>query len=193
MSPVELILIILVVILAVTALFLWSRSRRSADLKSQFGPEYSRTVHAMGDERKAEAALEKRQKRVASYSIKELPEEMRQHFVETWRKVQAQFVDDPKYAVTRADDLLGEVMTARGYPIKDFEERAEDLSVDHPEVIQNYRAGHDIAIRHSRGEASTEDLRNAMIHYRDLFVDLVDKTDSAAVPRHDPVKEQSVD
>ncbi|MFP5396672.1 MAG: hypothetical protein ACLGHF_11015 [Alphaproteobacteria bacterium] len=112
---------------------------------------------------------------------------MRDHFIATWRDVQAQFVDDPNYAVTRADDLLGEVMRARGYPMADFQERADDLSVDHPEVVENYRRGHEIAVRHSRGEASTEDLRRAMIHYRTLFDDLVHEPElspDATVPRH---------
>jgi hypothetical protein len=136
MSPTELVLIILVLVLAAAALFFWSRSRRTAELKSRFGSEYERTVHETGDERKAETVLAARQKRVASYTIKPLPADMRDHFTDTWRKVQAQFVDDPKYAVTRADDLLGEVMSARGYPVKDFDQRAEDLSVDHPDIVQ---------------------------------------------------------
>lgn len=175
LSPTEIVLGLLVLVLLAVAVMLWNRSRRSAALKSRFGPEYERTLHQVGDAGKAEAALAARAKRVASYTIKPLPAEMRNHFVETWRNVQAQFVDDPKYAVTRADDLLGEVMSARGYPTKDFDQRSEDLSVDHPEVIQNYRAAHDIALRHSRGEASTEDLRTAMIHYRALFDDLVNE------------------
>jgi hypothetical protein len=95
--------------------------------------------------------------------------------IETWQKVQAQFVDDPRYAVTCADDLLGEVMAARGYPLKDFEQPAADLSVDHPEVVQNYRNGHEIAVRHARGEAGTEEMRVAMVPYRALFQDLVDE------------------
>jgi hypothetical protein len=178
----EIILLVLVLALAAVALWLWLRSRRTAALKDRFGPEYERTVHEVGDERKAATLLEKREKRVSSYTIKPLPAEMRAHFVETWRQVQAQFVDDPKYAVTRADDLLGEVMRARGYPVSDFDHRAEDLSVDHPDVVQNYRTAHDIAVRHSRGEASTEDLRTAMIHYRALFDDLVNEPDPRAKP-----------
>lgn len=171
----ELVLGSLVVVLAIAAIWLWSRNSRTAALKDRFGPEYERTVEEVGDERKAEAALTTREKRVASYTVKPLPTDMRTHFIDTWRQVQAQFVDDPKYAVTRADDLLGEVMRARGYPTTDFDHRAEDLSVDHPDVVQNYRKAHDIALRHSRGEASTEDLRTAMIHYRTLFDDLVNE------------------
>jgi hypothetical protein len=174
-TNIELALIVAVIVLAAIAIWLWMRSRKSAALKDRFGPEYERTVHDLGDERKAEDVLAKREKRVAAYTIKPLPTDMREHFVETWRQVQAQFVDDPKYAVTRADDLLGEVMRARGYPMSDFDHRAEDLSVDHPQVVQNYRMAHEIADRHSRGEASTEDLRTAMIHYRTLFDDLVNE------------------
>ena len=174
-SSTQTLLIILLAAIAVAAIWFWSQNREKAALKDRFGPEYDRTVHEVGDERKAASVLATRQKRVASYTIKQLPDQMRGHFIETWRQVQAQFVDDPKYAVTRADDLLGEVMRARGYPVSDFDHRAEDLSVDHPDVVQNYRTAHDIALRHSRGEASTEDLRTAMIHYRTLFDDLVNE------------------
>lgn len=176
LSPTELVLGLLVLVLAAVAFVVWSRGRRRAGLKSRFGPEYARTVEQVGDPHKAESVLAARQKRVASYTIKPLAPQMREHFIVTWRDVQAKFVDDPKYAVTRADDLLGEVMSARGYPVKDdFDQRAEDLSVDHAEVVQNYRSAHDIALRHSRGDASTEDLRTAMIHYRALFDDLVNE------------------
>jgi hypothetical protein len=182
-TPMELALGALAIFLAVVALWLWLRQRRSATLKSHFGPEYARTVHEVGNERKAESILAEREKRVSTYSLKPLRAEMRQHFLEVWHNVQGQFVDDPKYAVTRADDLLGEVMLARGYPMSDFDQRAEDLSVDHPQVIQHYRTAHEIALRHSRGEASTEDLRTAMIHYRALFDDLVNESEDHAAPR----------
>jgi hypothetical protein len=96
----------------------------------------------------------------------------RDRYVASWRKVQAQFVDDPKSSVTQADQLLGEVMSTRGYSVSDFEQRAADISVNHPLVVENYRAAHEIAVRHARGQASTEDLRQAMIHYRTLFDEL---------------------
>ncbi len=185
----ELVLGLVIVVLAVIAIWLWMQQRRTASLKSHFGPEYVRTVHEVGNERKAEAILAQREKRVSTYKIKPLPNEMRAHFVEVWRNVQAQFVDDPKYAVTRADDLLGEVMIARGYPMAEFDQRTEDLSVDHPHVIQHYRTAHDIAVRHSQGEASTEDLRTAMINYRALFDDLVNEPDDHAMPPRHFVKE----
>lgn len=181
LSPTAIVLGLLVLVLAAVAYTVWSKNRRREGLKSRFGPEYARTVEQVGDAHKAETVLAAREKRVASYTIKPLPGDMREHFIMTWRDVQAKFVDDPKYAVTRADDLLGEVMSARGYPVKDdFDRRAEDLSVDHPEVVQNYRSAHDIALRHSRGEASTEDLRTAMIHYRALFDDLVNEPEPGA-------------
>jgi hypothetical protein len=192
LTPIEIGLIVLVLLLAVAAVLLWNRSRRTAKLKSRFGQEYERAVHDVGDRRKAEAVLERREKRVASYTIKPLTTEMRDHFVETWRTVQAQFVDDPKYAVTRADDLLGEVMLARGYPLHDFDERAEDLSVDHPDVVQNYRTAHALAVLHSRGEAGTEDLRTAMIHYRALFDDLVNEPDEYLRPLRRTAEEKKV-
>jgi hypothetical protein len=185
----EIVLALVILVLALVAIWLWLQQRRSAALKSQFGPEYSRTVQEVGDERKAETILAEREKRVSSYKIKPLPRELRVHFVEVWRNVQAQFVDDPKYAVTRADDLLGEVMLARGYPMSEFDQRAEDLSVDHPHVIAHYRTAHDIAIRHAQGGASTEDLRTAMINYRALFDDLVNEPDAQTAPAHTFVKE----
>jgi hypothetical protein len=175
LTPTNIALICLVLLLAAVAVVLWMRSRRTAQLKSRFGPEYSRTVHEVGSETKAEALLAERQKRVSTYTIKPLPAEMRDHFIETWKLVQTQFVDDPSYAVTRADDLLGEVMAARGYPVKDFDQRAADLSVDHPQVVQNYRSAHEIAVRHAKSGAGTEDLRKAMIHYRALFDELVEE------------------
>ena len=181
-TPLEMALAVVVVLLAAVAIALWMRGRRTEALKSQFGPEYARAVHEVGDERKAETVLSERQKRVAGYTIKPLSQEMRAHFVDTWRGVQAQFVDDPSYAVTRADDLLGEVMLARGYPVHDFDQRAADLSVDHPDVVQHYRTAHDVALSHSRGEASTEDLRTAMIHFRALFDDLVNEPDEFGKP-----------
>lgn len=185
-TPMEIVLIVAAFLAVLAGLLIWSGHRRTHALKSRFGPEYSRAVHDLGDERKAEAALVDREKRVASYTIRPLPSEMKDHFIQTWQTVQAQFVDDPKYAVTRADDLLSEVMLARGYPMHDFDGRADDLSVDHPNVVQNYRAGHEIALRHSHGEASTEDLRAAMIYYRDLFQELVEDSGPTARSRGEP-------
>jgi uncharacterized membrane protein len=180
MTPTELVLGLLVLILLAVAVWLWMRNRRTTEIKSRFGSEFDHTVHKVGGEQKAVDLLAEREKRVASYKIKPLRPESRSDFVERWRKVQSEFVDSPNSAVTHADDLLGEVMSARGYPVEDFEHRAEDISVDHPELVQSYRTAHDIAERHARGEASTEDLRNAMIHYRSLFDDLVKEPQAAS-------------
>ena len=159
-------------LIAVVVLLLM-RSRHSSKLRSRFGPEYERAVDESGNTRKAEAALHDREKRVKSFAIQPLRTGERERYVAAWRRVQGEFVDNPKFAVTHADELLAEVMAVRGYPVGDFDQRSADLSVDHPVVVQNYRSAHDIAIRHARGEAGTEDLRQAMIHYRALFDDLV--------------------
>src|SRR5215212_1973292 len=152
--------------------FAW-RQRRSARLRQRFGPEYDRAVEQRRDARAAEAALEARARRVKKLHIKPLTPADAAAFGTAWKKIQAQFVDDPKGAVTSADRLIGEVMSARGYPLDDFEQRADDLSVDHPTVVTNYRAAREIAIRHARGQASTEDLRQAMVFHRSLFDELL--------------------
>ena len=175
-----LVILSIVVVVAVVA-FLLVRNRRTGQLKSKFGPEYEQTLGRTGHVSRAEAELREREKRVKSFDIRPLAPQQRESFIDYWERIQADFVDDPHGAVTRADALLGDVMSARGYPVADFETRSADLSVDHPHVVQNYRAGHDIAVRHARGEADTEDLRQAMIHYRSLFSDLID--DKAAAGR----------
>jgi FtsZ-interacting cell division protein ZipA len=164
---------IVVIALLVIAGILWSRRRRSEHLRDRFGPEYDRAVDANGARSKAEAELAEREKRVEKLDIRPLEPAERREFIQRWTDVQARFVDDPPRAVAFADALLGDVMKARGYPVTDFEQRAGDISVDHPTVVEHYRTAHDIAVRHERGDASTEDLRQAMIHYRALFDDLV--------------------
>jgi hypothetical protein len=174
-------LVIGAIVVAVAALALaWisTARRRREHLRTRFGPEYQRTVEDLGSAQKAEAVLQEREKRVASYHIRELSAEERSRFADAWRRVQAKFVDDPAGAVTEADLLVTEVMTVRGYPMSDFDRRAEDLTVDHPNVVNHYRHARDIAVRHSRKSASTEDLRQALVHYRALFADLLE------VPQH---------
>jgi hypothetical protein len=161
-----------VVIVAVVWLVL-SR-RRSDQLRERFGPEYDHALSKEGNARRAERVLEARAKRVEALHIRPLVPEDAARFDASWRGVQARFVDDPKGAVTEADRLVGEVMTARGYPVGDFEQRVADISVDHPDVVVNYRAAREIALLHARGQASTEDLRQAMVHYRSLFRDLLE-------------------
>lgn len=186
LSPLEIGLGLLVLVLLAGIVMLVVQGRHRANLRSKFGPEYSRTVEAVGSPRRAEAELQEREKRVASFSIRPLSPQQVDMFTDGWMRVQTQFVDDPQGAVSRADVLLTEVMEVRGYPISDFERRSADLSVDHPEVVQNYRSAHDISIRHARGEADTEDLRQAMIHYRALFEELVHETGDANGAAHMP-------
>jgi hypothetical protein len=174
--------VVIVAVLVIAGL-IWSRRRRSEHLRDRFGPEYEHAIAHEGGRSKAEAELAKREKRVSKLDIRPLEPAARMKFISEWKDVQARFVDDPALAVADSDGLLGEVMTARGYPVSDFEQRAGDISVDHPEVVKNYRAGHDIALRHSQGKASTEDLRQAMIHYRSLFDELVNETEAPAVER----------
>lgn len=163
-------LLLLVILLAAVLLM---QKRRSGHLQSRFGPEYERAVDETGDKRKAEAELQQREKRVQKLTIRPLEPAARDRFTEDWGRIQAEFVDDPVQSITHADVLLQEVMRTRGYPVENFEQAAGDVSVDHPLVVQNYRAGHEIAVRHENGKAGTEDLRQAMIHYRELFNELV--------------------
>jgi hypothetical protein len=148
--------------------------RRTEDLRKQFGPEYDRAISDLGDQRHAEAELAARQERVQKLNIRELPAEDRERYINAWHSTQSQFVDEPAAAIKDADRVVAEVMRARGYPIGDFEQRVADISVDHPHVVENYRAAHAIALANERGEASTEDLRQAMVHFRSLFEDLLE-------------------
>jgi len=162
-----------VLVLALLGWYVWQRQRSEA-LRTRYGPEYERTVARVGDKRRAESELVKRQERVAQLDIRPLSAEQWNGYVQQWRAVQVRFVDDPRGAVTDADRLVEDVMKTRGYPISDFDQRAADLSVHHPRVVDNYRAARDVAQRHRRGEATTEDLRQAMVHYRGLFEDLLE-------------------
>jgi len=162
------------------ASWIFSRKRRTARLRGQFGgTEYNRAVTEGGSQRKAEALLDKRADRVEALHIQPLAAGDRARFVESWARVQSRFVDGPGGAVTEADQLLGDVMSKRGYPVSDFEQRAADISVDHPLVLDNYRAAHHMAVRQTKGEASTEDLRQAMIHFRTLFEELIAEPEPA--------------
>jgi len=168
--------VVVVAVIVVAAIVLLAlRKRRSAKLRERFGPEYDRVLQREGDPRKAEGVLEFREKRREKFKIRPLSSADRTSFTTRWNEVQARFVDDPRGAVTVADSLVTDVMQARGYPIGEFEQRAADISVDHPVVVENYRSAHTIAMRHSTGQASTEDLRQAMVHYRTLFQELLDE------------------
>jgi hypothetical protein len=168
---------ILIGAVVVLGLVFWmiARRRNTAVLREHFGDEYDRTVEARGGVSKAEHDLAEREARVKKLDIRPLEPRQRSGFIEEWREVKAVFVDSPVEAVHHADRLLTKIMTARGYPMGDFDRRYEDLTVDHGEVARHYRDGHDIVVRDASGQASTEDLRQAMIHFEALFDDLVNE------------------
>jgi hypothetical protein len=166
-------IVVVVVLLALLAFFA-GRQRRSRQLKDTFGPEYERTVSQAGDRRAAEAELLERAERRQKLDIIPLEPEARTRYIEAWRNTQARFVDEPAEATREADRLITSVMRDRGYPVDDFEQRAADISVDHPQVVDDYRAAHAIAAANDRSEASTEDLRQALVHYRSLFEELLE-------------------
>lgn len=167
-------LVIVIAVVLIAAAYFVMRRRNSQHLKQKFGPEYDRTVQMQGDPRRAESVLLEREKRVGKFSLRALSPADRERYGEEWTAVQRRFVDDPSGAVTQADKLVNAVMAARGYPIGDFEQRASDISVNHPTVVQNYRAAREIAVRHNQGRSSTEDLRRAMVYYRSLFDELLE-------------------
>jgi hypothetical protein len=171
-------IVIAVAAIVLAALLIWriSVSRRASGLRDRFGPEYDRVAEELDDKKEVEAELAHRVERREQFDIKPLPEDSKQRYMESWRDVQAQFVDDPQGAIGTADKLLKSVMAERGYPIEDFDQRAADLSVDHPKVVQNYREGHRIAEQSKNNGTSTEDLRQALKHYRELFEELVGPT-----------------
>ncbi len=170
---------------AVIALVAWAiaRRRRSKQLRGHFGPEYERTIGAADNKRAAEAELAARKERREQLEIRPLSSAARERYTNQWQTVQAQFVDSPSAAVTSADELIQSVMAERGYPVDDFETRAADISVDHPQVVENYRQGHRLAEANSDSHGSTEDLRQAMRHYRALFEELVETDADQPVTR----------
>lgn len=181
------IVIVAIILLILGAVLGWIffRRQRTQNLRERFGPEYDVAVREAGGQDEAEAELEKRQKRIEQLEIRSLSVEERERFSDRWKAAQAQFVDNPAGAISEADRLVKEVMEARGYPVGDFEQRAADISVDHPNVVTDYRAARKIALANERGEADTEDLRQAMVHYRSLFEDLL----GSPTPAQDGQKE----
>jgi len=161
--------------LVVVALLVWALARRqkSARLASHFGPEYERVVNRVGDKAKAEAELAERARRHATLHIVELPAGERERFAREWAATQSRFVDNPREAIAEADRLVAEAMKQRGYPMTEFEQRAADISVDYPELVENYRTGHAVAAASRDGQSDTEDLRRAMVAYRALFAELL--------------------
>jgi len=164
--------ILAVVLLAVAVGFILQRQQQSKRLRQRFGAEYDRAVAELGRS-KAEAELRAREKRVEKLSIIPLAPADAARFTQAWNALQGRFIDNPKGVVVEADHLVRELMLKRGYPMGDFEKRAADMSVDHPAVVENYRAAQAIAVRDERGEADTEELRKAVVHYRTLFDELL--------------------
>ena len=162
-----------VVLLLGLAAWVYTSRRRRVNLRERFGPEYERTVEAVGPAR-AESILRERSERVSRFNLRKLTQDQADAFAREWRRVQALFVDNPDGAVGEADQLVTQVMAARGYPIEDFDRRADDLSVDHPVVVQNYRTARALALRRQRGEAGTEEMRQAVVNYRELFNELLE-------------------
>ena len=175
-------LAVVAIVFAVTALAaMQQRARvRRAALKQRFGPEYERTVEELGNPTRAERELRHRAERVDHIRFHDLSAADRQLFTESWRSIQAKFVDEPAVAVTSANELINQVMRARGYPVEHFEQRVADLSVEHPNVIQHYRAAHELSRSVHNGTVDTEQLRQALVHYRMLFADLLQE--GAPVP-----------
>ena len=162
------------VVLLLIVMWMMSGRRRRAHLQKRFGPEYDRAVGTAGSPSAAEAALLERERRVAKYKIRSLTAEERQRYTDLWQRVQAQFVDDPATAVVEADLLVTDLMTKRGYPMADWDQRVDDLSVDHANVVHHYREARGLITKHATGGSTTEDLRQALVHYRALFTDLLD-------------------
>jgi hypothetical protein len=174
MHNIAIIVLVAVVAIAIVAAVWYVERRRSRRLRGHFGPEYERTLRQFGDRRSAESELERRARRIEKYHIHGISLEDKRRFADAWRIEQGRFVDEPEQAVMRAHDLVGELMRARGYPVSaEFEENAADLSVGHPVVVEHYRQACVIATRREHGQANTEDLRSAMLHYRELFEELL--------------------
>ena len=198
MSPTLTIVLIVVVLVIIAAIVYGVQASRRKKLQSTFGPEYDRAVADTGNRNEAEKELREREKRHAELELKPLSPESQAKYSADWEEVQIQFVDDPSSAVGTADDLVTRLITERGYPTRDYEDRLADLSVEHANTLQNYRDAHEISERNAAGEASTEDLRQALVHYRSLFADLLgtdpvassavsDSSDSVPVTGVDPM------
>jgi hypothetical protein len=178
--------ILIAIIVAAFALFIVAaiiitRQRKRKHLKQQFGPEYNRAVEQHGDARHAEAVLIDREKRVEKFSLRPLTPSDRERYAEDWAAIQRRFVDDPSSAVNQADTLVNTVLAARGYPVSDFDQRAADISVNYPSLVQNYRSAREVMQRHTQSQSSTEDLRLAMVNFRSLFDELLDTSKSQKV------------
>jgi FtsZ-interacting cell division protein ZipA len=189
-------ILIAVAVVAVLAVAVWQAlaRRRTGRLQQRFGPEYDRTLDSADSKREAEAELKAREERRQQLEIRPLSGPARDRYLQRWQSVQAQFVDDPRGAVASSDSLIKSVMAERGYPVEDFEQRAGDISVDHPQVVENYRQGHRLAQASADGSSdSTEDLRQAMRHYRALFDELVEPVADEPTGREQRTRQDNID
>lgn len=175
--------VIAIVALVVIGVLVWfaMNKQRSGQLREVFGPEYDRTMEESEDRKAAESELLERRKRVEEFDIRPLDPAERTRFASRWIAVQSRFVDDPKSALGEADELVTEVMSERGYPMNDFDQRAADVSVDHPRVVEDYRAAHGISERVGSNDATTEDMRQGLVHYRSLFSELLEEGETSDV------------
>lgn len=179
-TPLVIVRTVVVTLLVVgVAWFAWSRWR-SGKLKESFGPEYDRTVQKEGNRSRAEKDLRERQKRVEKYDLRPLSDEEKRRFATRWEDVQREFVDRPEGAVADANQLVEEAMQARGYPVGDINRQEEDLSVENPDVVEHYRRARAIAARNAEGIATTEDLRQSMKHYREIFESILERGSSSS-------------
>ena len=167
--------VVIAAVVLVVASVAWAatRKRRTEELRNRFGPEYDRALARDGSRREGEAELRERVERHEALDIRPLSSETASRYRREWRDIQGAFVDAPDESLRRADGLITEVMQQRGYPMRDFEQRFEDLSVDHAQAVQDYRSAHAVWVQTSRGRASTEEQRQAMVHYRALFDDML--------------------
>jgi hypothetical protein len=170
--------VVAIVVIAVVA-YAFARKRRHEQLRERFGPEYDRTIDEAGDVRSGESELEARRERREQLNIRPLSGDAAKEYRHRWDETQRRFVDDPEGALAEADELIVQVMRDRGYPMDDFDQRSADISVDHPDVVQHYRSAHDISMRTKQddGQVSTEDLRQGLVHYRELFARLLGPED----------------
>ena len=184
MNQTTVMVLIVGIVLVLAVAWMYSRLKRSKDLRKHFGPEYDHVTLEKGSQGRAEAELGKREQRVKGFTIRPLARDVSIRYSQMWTEQQTRFIDNPKAAVVEADHLVEQVMRDRGYPVGEFEQRAADISVDHPKLVENYRAAHDITLREQRGQASTEDLRRAMICYRDLFRELLEDLEPVGANSH---------
>jgi hypothetical protein len=171
------IIVAVVLVLAIVGIILgvvFASRKRSERFKDQFGAEYDRTVQALGNEKEAQTELDERRKHVDTLNIRPLSMNEHMRYLADWTAVQSKFVDDPGRAIGDADRLIIEVMQLRAYPLSDFEQRAADVSVSYPDLVSNYRAAREIALKNEQQQADTEELRQAMIYYRSLFEELLE-------------------